>query len=94
MKLGAIIILTGLVIFLGFQIYAFLGRERDARKTYTDYQVKLDRANLDLKKLQDELQYYENRANVEKTLRGEFNYKAPGEKLMIIVPKAASSTGN
>ena len=84
--------LSGLVLFFGFQIFSFLGREREAQKTYADYKVKLDKANIDLKKLQDELQYYENRANVEKALRGEFNYKAPGEKLMIIVPQNQSST--
>ncbi len=92
MRLGAIILLSVLVLFVWVQVFSFIGRERELQKTYSDYTVKLDKANLDLQKLKNEMQYYSNSANVEKTLRGEFNYKAPGEKLLIIVPKNQSST--
>ncbi len=94
MKLGGIIILSILILFLGSQIYSFMGREGDAEKSYSDYQVKLDKAKIDEKKFQDELNYYSNKANLEKELRKQFDYKSPGEKLIIIIPKNQSSTGN
>ncbi len=94
MRFGAIIVLSGLILFLGFQIYLFIGRGHDAGKIYSDYKVKLDKAKIDEQKLEDELNYYSNQANILKELKGQFNYKAPGEKLMIIVPKNQTSTNN
>ena len=71
-----------------------MGREQEAEKTYSDYVVKLNKAKIDEEKLQDELEYYSKQANVLKKLRGQFDYKSPGEKLIIIVPKNQSTTGN
>lgn len=92
MKLAAVIILSGLIIFLGTQIYSFIGREREAQRTFSEYQAKLDKTKLDNQKLQEELNYYSQEANLEKELRKRFNYKAPDEKLIIIVPRNASVT--
>ncbi|MBI4087530.1 MAG: hypothetical protein HY434_01740 [Candidatus Liptonbacteria bacterium] len=92
MRLAAIIILSGLILFLSTQIYSFLGRERDAAKTFSEYQAKLRKATFDKKKLEEELRYYSNQENLEKELKGRFNYKEPDEKLIIIVPKNQSTT--
>ncbi len=94
MRLAAVIILFGLILFLGAQIYTFVGLEQEAQKTFSEYQAKLDKAKFDEQKFQDELNYYSSQANIEKELRKRFNYRAPGEKLIIIVPKNQSSTGN
>jgi cell division protein FtsB len=42
--------------------------------------------------LQEETQYLSNPANLEKELRARFNYKKPGETMVIIVPDATSTT--
>ena len=94
MKIAAAIILLGLIVFLCLQIYSFWGRDGEAQKTFSGYQAKLDKAKFDQQKFQDELNYYSNQANLEKELRGRFNYKAPDEKMVIIVPKNQSTTGN
>jgi len=94
MKFVAILILSGLLLFMAFQIYIFWGKERQARADYLDIKAKLDQAQLDQTKFGEELNYYLNPANLEKELRARFNYKLPGEKMIIIVPSAAtSSTG-
>ncbi len=98
MKLIAAVILSGLLIFLGTQIYAFLGKEKALQKDFSDLKARLDAAKLDEAKLQADLNYYLNPANLEKELRARFNYKAPDEKLLILVPRnnstTASSTNN
>lgn len=92
MKLAAVVILSGIILFLGTQIYSFIGREREAGQAFSDLKAKLDKAKIDQQKLQNELKYYSNQANVEKELKGRFSYKAPNEKLMIIVPQNQSTT--
>ena len=94
MKIAAAIILSGLILFLGKQIYSFIGLESEARNTFSEYQTKIGKAKLDQKKFQEELEYYANQVNLGKEIKGRFNYKAPDEKLIIIVPKNQSTTGN
>ena len=36
--------------------------------------------------LQEQLDYFSREENLEKELRAKFNYKNPGEKVMIITP--------
>lgn len=36
--------------------------------------------------LQADLEYFKEPANLEKELRNRFNYKSPGEKMIIVVP--------
>lgn len=38
------------------------------------------------KRFEDEINYYQVPENLEKKLRENFNYKKPGEKMIIIVP--------
>ena len=44
--------------------------------------------------LQADLEYYARPENLEKELRSRFNYKKPGEKLIIIVPPKEATTSN
>ncbi|OGY64391.1 MAG: hypothetical protein A3I89_00415 [Candidatus Harrisonbacteria bacterium RIFCSPLOWO2_02_FULL_41_11] len=44
------------------------------------------------KKLQADLEYFAVPENLEKELRGQFNYKKPGEKLIIAVPPKSTTT--
>ncbi|NCO15467.1 hypothetical protein GW816_00990 [Candidatus Wolfebacteria bacterium] len=36
--------------------------------------------------LQSDIEYFSHPENLEKELKSRFNYKKPGEKMMIIVP--------
>lgn len=92
MKFVAAIILFGLLLVLGTQIYSFFGRERDIRHEFSEFKEKLENAKLDQEKFRAELGYYLNPANLEKELRARFNYKSPGEKLIIIVPRNETTT--
>ena len=63
--------------------------------TKTDYEVQkeaLAKARADAESLTADYNFYLNPANLEKELRARFNYRLPGEKLIIIVPPRTSST--
>jgi type II secretory pathway pseudopilin PulG len=91
MKLFAVVILSVLLVVLATQIYMFMGRERDTKQNFLDFKKKLDQARADQIEFQSELDYYTNPVNIEKELRARFNYRAPDEKLLILVPRGSST---
>ncbi|MBU6500264.1 MAG: hypothetical protein KGJ89_00300 [Patescibacteria group bacterium] len=94
MKLFAIIILSAIIIFLSVQIYRFSGLTVSAQNDFSVMKAKLDQAKLDAADFQSELDYYTNPVNLEKELRARFNYKSPGENMIIIVPSTSSATSS
>jgi len=92
MKPIAVIILSVLLVLVGIQVYKFWGEANTAMKEYFSLEEKVNAAKQDNAKFQAELNYYSDPANLEKELRARFNYKAPGEKMIIIVPRAGTST--
>ena len=84
------IILSMLVLALlaiGYQFlnlyrqYGFL--ESDTGRL-TEESRKLEKEN---RKLNNDLSYFADPANLVKELRSKFNYKKPGEKMIIVVPE-------
>lgn len=92
MKLTIAVILFVIIIFIGFQIHSFVGRENAVKQNYLDLGTRLSQAKQDQGSFKAELDYYLNPVNLEKELRARFNYKRPDEKLIIIVPKIGTST--
>jgi len=82
-----------LVIFLaiGARAYSFFAEERSLSADLADIATRLAKAKSDDAALEDEAQYLANPLNLEKELRARFNYKKPGETMIIIIP-AQSST--
>ena len=93
MKIAAIVILSILLIVLGVKIYSFVAEENQLGQQLSDVQARLTKAQADEDSLQEESQYLANPINLEKELRARFNYKKPGETMVIIVP-AQSSTAS
>ena len=91
MKLFFAIILSIVVIVIGVQIASFLGQERTLSKNLSDAESRLAAAKLQEADLQEEMKYLGNPANLEKELRAQFNYKKPGETMIIIVPTSTST---
>ncbi|MBI2635674.1 MAG: septum formation initiator family protein [Parcubacteria group bacterium] len=70
---------------------------------YHRYQVKidLDRLNAEIMSLNKQkedmdklLDYYKSSSNLEKEARVRLNYKKEGEKVVVILPTAATSSGS
>ena len=92
MKIAALIILSLLMIFLGVQIVSYIRQEHELSASLSSLQQKLTKAQADEASLQEENNYLANPANLEKELRTQYNYKYPGETMVIIVPGATSTT--
>ena len=91
MKIAAIVVFSIILIFLGVQIVSFLKQEHQLSSDLSDVQTRLTKAQADQATLQEESQYLANPANLEKELRARFNYKKPGETMVIIVPPQSST---
>ncbi len=92
MKIIAAVFLFLLLAVLGNELYFFLRKNQAAGIRYQQLQGELNKARTDYSRLQSDFTYYLNPANLEKELRARFNYRQPGENLIIIVPKMSSST--
>jgi len=91
MKIAAVVILVILLVFIGVQVYKFFAQERALSADLSDIQTRLAKAQSDENDLQNEVQYLANPLNLEKELRARFNYKKPGETMIIIVPSGSST---
>jgi cell division protein FtsB len=92
MKIAGAIALSVILIFLGIKVFGFVAQERDLSKNLADIQTRLTKAQNDEADLEAESKYLANPLNLEKELRARFNYKKPGEKMIIIVPSQATGT--
>jgi cell division protein FtsB len=92
MKLFFAIALASIVLLIGVQIFSFLQEQRTLSQNLEDVNARLTTAKTQEANLQEQMQYLSNPANLEKELRAQFNYKKPGETMIIIVSPQASST--
>lgn len=91
MKIVIAVILSIFLLFLVTQIISYSSKISVSQKKYDDFAAELQKAQDAQKNLRSDFLYYSNPDNLEKELRARFNYKQPGEKMIIIVPKASST---
>lgn len=92
---GKLAIAAGLAILLVVlmvRIVSFAIEEHGLSSDLADIRARLTKAEADEATLKEETQYLADPVNLEKELRARFNYKKPGEKMIVIVPPAGSST--
>jgi cell division protein FtsB len=92
MKILAIVILCILLVLVGIQIFSFFKQEHDLSQALADAQARLLKAQQNEASLSATMQYLANPANLAKELRSHFNYKKPGETMIVIVPSTTSTT--
>ena len=97
MKILVTVLLVAFLVFLTYEIYSFTRRAHEADAVRQDLEARLRQAKKDEASLETEYEYSKRPENMEKELRGRFNYRAAGEKMIILVPAqsstAATSTG-
>lgn len=92
MKIAAIAVLAAILVLVAWQVLGFFMQERQLSAALADVQARLTKAQADEANLQAEVKYLANPLNLEKELRARFNYKLPGETMIIIVPSQTSTT--
>jgi len=92
MKIASIVVLSLFLILIGVQVYSFVAQEWSLGSQLADVQASLTKAQAQETSLQEENQYLSNPENLEKELRERFNYKKPGETMVITGPSGAGKT--
>jgi cell division protein FtsL len=90
-KIAAAIGLLIVLIIVSTRFYSFFVEERQLNSELADIQVQLTKSQTNETDLQNEVQYLSNPLNLEKELRAQFNYKKPGETMIVIVPAQTST---
>lgn len=86
MKRVIAIILIVVAVALFWQLFRLILNYRELSGLSESLSLKLSALKIDSNNLKADLEYFSDPANLEKELRSRFNYKNPGEKLIIIVP--------
>lgn len=92
MKFWKILILCGLMLFLGWGIFNLEKEKQEMEREYLKIKEITDKLTEENRKTKEQVEYYKNQENLLKASREQFNLKKEGETLMIIVPKTTSST--
>ena len=86
MRVFIVIILSIILSAILAQSY-FFTKERNRLKTDSDnLNSRLQALSKENAGLQSDIEYFSRPENLEKELKSRFNYKKPGEKMIIIVP--------
>ena len=91
MKIAVVVALLIVLALVGARVYSFFAQERALGTDLADIEARLTKAKTDETNLQAEVQYLANPLNLEKELRARFNYKKPGETMIVIVPGQTST---
>lgn len=86
MKILIIILLLAAGIGIGMQTYFWGSEKTDLQANLYELGVKLDNLQKENNMLKAEIEYFSNPDNLEKEFRARFNYKKPGEEMIIVVP--------
>ncbi len=92
----AIGVLVLALSFLSVQAFTFWSREGQLANELAEAQEKLKKAEGTRDNLEAQLVGYDDPESIERTVREQFNYRRPDEKMLIIIPprESATSTSN
>lgn len=80
-------VLLVILIFVGVELFSMLSDAKKLKEENTEITQKLQAVEKENKEVQSNQTYYKNPDNLEKSLREKFNYKKPGETMIIVVPE-------
>ncbi|EKD24090.1 MAG: hypothetical protein ACD_81C00112G0002 [uncultured bacterium] len=85
-KYITIALLAIIIIVVSIQAFGLFRKGNDMGNQLQASKEKVEMLNKENESLQEQLDYFSREENLEKELRAKFNYKNPGEKVMIITP--------
>jgi hypothetical protein len=74
------------ILFFGIEIFFVIRETKVLMAKNQNLKEQLDKLSLEKDKISEDLKYYANPLNLQKLIREKFNYKFPGEKMIIVVP--------
>ena len=86
------ILLIAVIIFLGWQFFNLYIKNISLEKSSNKLNAEISSIKVENKDLASDINYFSNPENQEKELKSKTNYKKSGEKMIIIIPPATSTT--
>ncbi len=86
MKTAIVGILIIIILAISVQIYFTFNERNELREKFLTLSAKAQTLNEENEKIKSEIEYFSRSENLEKEFRSKFNYKKPGEKMIIITP--------
>lgn len=89
----AVIVLGFLILtFFGVEIFSIWKDNSALEAQYREAVKQLEAAKKEKGQLEADLSSFSIPENLDKELRARFHYQAPGEKVLILVPRNSTST--
>jgi len=85
-RLLTVFVLIVILLVILTQIYLILKERYELKKELAGLNERLNLLVKENQTLKSEIEYFSNPENLEKELRSKFNYREPGEEMIIIVP--------
>lgn len=79
------------VAVLVFGIYGLISEKSKLKNEVEKLGESVEKLERENRSLLADLEYFKNPENLVKELKSQFNYRADGENLIIVVPEATSS---
>lgn len=81
------------VIFVvaGFQVYHLFTQRESLEGEINKLEVQANILDSQNKRLSEDIEYFGHEENLLKEFKAKFNYRAPDEKLIILVPREEAS---
>lgn len=92
MKLWQIILFSFLIAFLGWGFYGLRQERASVEAEVSELLSRVDALKKENTELKSDIEYFQNPENLVKELKSQFNYRAPDEKMFILVPSGPSTT--
>ena len=87
MRIVLPIVLAGLIVLISIQLYQLYNQKRSLLDRVEKVNAQAEFLNQENEKLTPDIGYFSDFRNLVKEFKALFNYKNPGEKLIIVVPK-------
>ena len=91
MKIWQIAVIFALIGAVGFGLYRLSSEKKGLEKTVAELKTKENDLTKENKNLEARLEYLKIPENLIKEAKARFNYRAPGEKLIILFPSASTT---
>lgn len=93
MKIAFYAVLILFIIAIGYQLYRLNGQREVLAGKAEKNAADIERLTREKQGLESDIDYFSDAHNLMKEFRSLFNYKKPGEKLIILIPAATSTPG-
>lgn len=88
------IFLLFILVIIGYQFYGTFKNYRDLKGQFAEIETAAAVLEEEHQKMQKEIRYFSKVENLIKELRSRFNYRFPGERLIIIAPEGSVAEEN